>query len=159
MDITLLRDTISGLKLAADISKSFLELKSLSEVQARAIELQSAILAAQSSALEANANQAMMAEEIRSLKEQIERLKAWENEKKRYKLTSAWSNSGVVYALKQSMKKSEPPHMICTKCYEDGRKSILNPVTLGGFISYTCPVCKLQISTGLRGTKIEYAPD
>ena len=64
MDITLIQSTISGLKLAGDIAKSFLELKSISEIQGKVIELQSAILSAQNSALAANAAQATLIEGI-----------------------------------------------------------------------------------------------
>lgn len=160
MDITLIQGTISGLKLASDIAKSFLELKSISDVQGKVIELQSAILSAQSSALAANSDQAAMVEEIRTLKEEIACIKAWETQKNRYKLTTPWNKGSVVYVLKESMKESEPPHLICTKCYEDGRKSILNPIRLNGFAWYACPVCKSQIPTGSRGKpKPEYALD
>ena len=73
---------LSPILSAGDIAKGFLELKSISEVQGRVVELQSAILSAQSSALSANATQAAMIEEIRTLKEEIARIKAWESEKK-----------------------------------------------------------------------------
>ena len=81
MDITLIQSTITGLKLAGDIAKSIYELKSTSDIQGKVIELQSAILSAQSSALAANADQAAMVEEIRTLKEEIARVKAWESQK------------------------------------------------------------------------------
>jgi hypothetical protein len=168
MDISLIQSTISGLKLAGDIAKGFLELKSISDVQGKVIELQSAILSAQSSALSANADQTEMVEEIRTLKEDLARVKAWETQKSRYKLVEPWKtdqshNPGsITYALKESMKESEPPHLICTKCYEDGRKSILNPFKpTDGRVVFTCPVCKLQIPTGNRWTvpQVKYAPD
>ncbi|MDP2029301.1 MAG: hypothetical protein Q8K12_06680 [Thiobacillus sp.] len=160
MDITLIQGTITGLKAAADIAKSLMELKSISDVQAKVIELQSAILSAQSSALSANADQAAMVDEIRQLKDEVACIKAWETQKQRYKLLSPWS-AGVTYALKESMSNSEPPHLICTNCYESGRKSILNPLAgSNGFVSYVCPVCKSQIPTGYRGSPSpEYAPD
>jgi hypothetical protein len=167
MDITLIQSTITGLKLAGDIAKSFLELKSVSDVQGKVIELQSAILSAQSSALAANANETAMVEEIRTLKEELTRVKAWETQKNRYKLVEpwktdqSWNPGSVAYALKESMKESEPPHLICTKCYEDGRKSILNPIKPpDGRTAYACPVCKSQIPTGNKYTipLLEYAP-
>lgn len=160
MNMSLIQGTITDLKAASDIAKSFLELKSIADVQGKVIELQSAILSAQSSALAANSDQATMVEQIRALKEEIASVKAWKAQKQRYKLTALWEGA-VVYALKESMKESEPPHSICTKCYEDGRKSILNPLTLvNGWVAYTCPVCKSQIPTGSRGgITPEYAPD
>jgi hypothetical protein len=160
MDMTLIQGTITGLKTAADIAKSLMELKSISDVQAKVIELQTAILSAQSSALSANADQSAMVDELRKLKEEITRIKAWEAQKQRYKLVAPWSG-GVAYALRQSMSNSEPPHLICTNCYESGRKSILNPISDShAYVSYACPVCKSQIPTGYRGTPTpEYAPD
>jgi hypothetical protein len=168
MDISLIQSAITSLNTVSNIAKSFLELKSISDVQGKVIELQSAILSAQSSALSANADQTAMVEEIRSLKEEIAHIKAWEKEKKRYKLVEPWKNNenwnpgSLAYALKESMKKSEPPHLICTKCYEDERKSILNPFKpTDGRVVFTCPVCKLQIPTGNRWTvpPVKYAPD
>jgi rubrerythrin len=135
-----------------------MELKSLSDVQGKVIELQSAILAAQSNALSANADQAAMVEEIRTLKEEIALVKAWEAQKQRYQLTQFRNGPGVVYALKESMSNSEPAHWICTKCYEEGKRMILQPATVNGFIHIVCPSCKLDISTGMRGiSPPEYA--
>lgn len=151
MDLALIQGTISGLKTAADIAKGLMELKSMADVQTKVIELQSAILAAQSSALAANADQAAMVDEIRALKEEITRVKAWEAQKQRYQLTKFRNGPGVVYALKESMSNSEPPHWICTKCYEDGKRMILHPATVNGFIHIVCPSCKLDMPTGMRG--------
>lgn len=151
MDMSLIQGTISGLKAAGDIAKGLLELKSISDVQGKVIELQSAILAAQSSALSANADQAAMVDEIRQLKEEIARVKAWEAQKQRYKLTSLWEGAVVVYALKESMSESEPPHWICTKCYEDGMRMILQPRKNSAAMTVlSCPHCKSEIHTGHR---------
>jgi len=161
VDLHMIQGTISSLKFAGDVAKSLLELKTLGDVQGKVIELQSAILSAQSSALSANAEQSAMVEEIRKLKEEIASVKAWESEKQRYKLANQWEAGGVAYALKETMANGEPPHLICTKCYQDSKKSILNPISGDkGFISYCCPVCKAQIPTGWRGgVKPEYASD
>lgn len=159
MDMTLIQGTISGLKLASDIAKGFLEIKSISDVQGKVIELQSAILSAQSSALAANADQAAMTEEIRALKEEIARVKAWEAQKNRYKMERPWDGA-TVYALKESMKGSEPPHWICTQCYENGKRSILQyrPGNTG-FSDYACP-CGAAVHSRHRGIfQVQYAPD
>jgi hypothetical protein len=161
MDISLIQGTISSLKLARDITKSLLELKTLSEVQAKVIELQSAILSAQDNAFEANAHQTAMIEEIRNLKEEIARVKAWEEEKQRYKLINPFLGT-VLYALKKECSASEPPHWICTKCYEEGRKSILNPQKKATGYVLVCPRCKCEFhSPHHRGLPPvpEYAPE
>jgi hypothetical protein len=112
MDISLINGTISSLRLAGDIAKGILQLNTLSEVQGKVIELQSAILAAQRCALESNAAQSDMVGEIRALKEEITRIKAWESQKQRYQLTPCIEGAAVVYALKESMCESEPPHCL-----------------------------------------------
>lgn len=157
MDITFIQGTISGLKLAGDIAKSILELKKISEVKDRVIDLQDAILAAQSSALEAHAAQFAMIEEISALKEEIAHAKTWDAEKKRYQLTSPWEGF-VTYAPKESMKGVEPPHWICTKCYEDGRKSILNPrKNSAAYFAVVCPTCGTEVVSPRRNViKAEY---
>jgi len=44
MDMPLIQGTISGFNVVRDIAKSLFELKSMSDVQAKVVELQSAIL-------------------------------------------------------------------------------------------------------------------
>jgi len=145
MDLSLIQGTISGLKVAGDLAKGLLDLKSLADVQGRVIDLQSAILAAQSSALSANADQAAMAEEIRGLKEELARAKDWGREKQRYKLISPWEGA-LLYGLREDRADSEPPHWICTRCYGEGRKSILNSKQKHPHNGVAaCPVCKSEV--------------
>lgn len=124
MDITLIQSAIAGLKTASDIAKGILDLKITTEVGGKVAELQNVILTAQESAFAANAAQSEMAEEIRALKDEMVRIKAWEAQKNRYQMESPWAGA-VVYALKDSMKGTEPHHWICAQCYEDGKRSIL----------------------------------
>lgn len=157
MDITLIQGTIANLKLAGDIAKSLLDIKKATDVGAKVVELQSAILAAQSSALAANAAQFSMVEEIRALKEEVVRVKAWESQKERYVLHSPWSGS-FVYAVKESMKGADSPHWICTACYEKGVRSILQLVgSSSGAALYRCS-CGLDVRCGKSTVHIEYAP-
>lgn len=150
MDMALIQGTISGLKTAADIAKSLMEMKSVSDIQGKVIELQSAILAAQSSALAANADQSAMAEEIRALKEEMARVKAWESQKQRYQLTQFGRESALVYALKKSVSNSEPAHYLCAKCYEDGKRMILQPKQINGFANLSCPSCGIVLAAHQR---------
>ncbi len=160
MDMSIIQGTIAGLKLAGDIAKGLLELKTLSEVRGKVSELQNALLSAQTSAIEANAAQFSMVEEIRALKEEMARMKAWNSEKQRYQLYAPW-NGAVVYALKKTMSNSEPPHWICTNCYEDGKKSILTQqMTTGFVVEFLCPSCGCRLRALERhrhGYPLKYA--
>ncbi len=92
-------------------------------------------------------------------KEDIANMKAWDTEKQRYQLTSPWQGA-VLYSLKESMKGVEPPHYICTNCYHDGAKSILNQEFVGGGkIAFVCPRCKSShqaLGSHSSGFKVEY---
>lgn len=158
MDMALITGTISGLKTASDIAKSFLDIKKINDISGKVAELQAVILSAQSSAIEANSAQFAMIEEIRALKEEMARIKAWDSQKERYILTSPWAGA-FIYSLKESLKESEPPHWICANCYEKGVRSILqergNSKT--GFREFFCS-CGSVIHAHHRGKgyKIEY---
>jgi hypothetical protein len=145
MDMSLIQSTISSLKVASDMAQGFLHLKSVAEVQGKVIELQSAILSAQSGALAANADQAAMAEEIRLLKAALAQMEAWAQEKTRYKL-SAIEPGVFVYALQQEFSAGEPPHWICSRCYNTGSKHVLqNQGEFYGMSEHLCQSCNSKI--------------
>ena len=150
MDIGSIAAAATSIKTIADIIKTLGKMKSIPEVQTAIIELRNEIISAQSNALIAQSEQATMIQKISDLEKEFADMKAWEEEKQRYQLVSPW-NGCVVYALKEQCKKTEPPHWICTKCYEDGRKSILNQHHKpSAFIEFICPVCKAMVQPHSR---------
>lgn len=162
VDIATIQSAVMGMKAAGDIAKSLFQLSSSAEIKAQVIDLQNAILSAQQSAFAAQSQQSAMIQQIDDLKKEIADIKAWEKEKQRYKLMNTpWGAGGVVYGLKESCKETEAAHYICTKCYDDGRRTILQP-TVGdrGFMDMTCGTCKSRIHTSYRGLgPPEYAKD
>ncbi len=168
-DATLIQGAISGMKTAGNIAQSFLELKSLSEVQNRVIDLQSAIMSAQSSALSAQSEQSDMINRIRTLEKEMADIETWEQEKKRYILHKPEYVQGFVYAVKKFVEIPEPAHYICTTCCENGKKSILQPQDIpaapsedGRHVNLVCHVCDLVIKTAYEDSdrfmnNIEYA--
>ena len=102
----------------------------------------------------ANTEQYAAAEELRKLREELQKAKGWEEAKQRYRLFQGQGTNGsVVYALLESKKQEgEPAHYLCANCYEQGRKSILNnSLSTTGFTNWLCPNCKAQFPTGYRG--------
>ncbi len=124
MDMTVIQSTISSIKLAGDIAKSLLEFKTFSDASGKISELNTALMVAQINAIQSQSAQFTMILEIRELKEEIASIKAWEAEKSRYQLKALW-NGFLAYAVKEIMNNGEPAHYICTKCYEDKRRSFL----------------------------------
>lgn len=158
-DMTLIQSAVTGLKTAFDLTQTLVGLKVGAEVNAKAIELQQVVMSAQANAFAAQSQQFTMLEEIRALKEEVARIKAWERQKQRYKLHEPWG-SIFVYALKESMSEGEPAHWICTNCYENSSRSILQFAfnqQIGRH--YSCPTCKAVVSYPLLGDPppIQYA--
>lgn len=150
-DMATLQSAISSLQTAGQIAKAMSELTASIELKAKVIDLQSTILAAQNSALAAHSDQFAMIERIRNLEKEIANVKAWAEEKKRYKMMPPWGNSIlVVYGLKESSKGTDPPHWICAKCYDDGRRTILNPKKGSNNMLLHCPTCRTDMETEYR---------
>lgn len=110
------------------VTKGLQSLKDLAtsgDAQAKISDLYGIIISGQAIAFEDNLKQRALLETIEELKDQIRAMEAWDSEKQRYQLARPWMGA-VVYALKKSASNNEPPHWICTNCYNDGKKSLLN---------------------------------
>lgn len=144
VDMTLLQGAITGLKTAADIAIGLSKLNTMAEVQGKAVELQQIILSAQSSALSAQSEQFALIEHIRTLKEEIASVKAWEEQKQRYHLKK-FPSGALAYSLKPESAHGEPAHCVCAKCYDDGRKTILQESGTDYGTMFSCHQCKTHI--------------
>ena len=151
--LTELMTAASSLATAGKIAMGLINLETTTQVQAKAIELNQLILAAQTELFAANATQTALIDEIRELKDQVVRMKRWEAEKERYELAAPFPGC-MVYALKLSMSNGQTPHYLCTNCYQQGKPSILQgkesrPMKGMGIAcaSYNCPICGLEAVT------------
>ncbi len=160
MDLTAIQAAVTSLKAAADISKSILDIKSTTEIQGKVIELQSALLEAQNCALVATTAQFELQEEIRKLHEELKIVTDWDDQKNRYQLICPWKGPGQIYALKRLEAEGEEPHFLCSNCFHNKKRVILNPTNKGGWVLMACPSCKSTVDTGYRGIgSPEYAED
>ena len=124
----------------------------MSEIQGKVIELQSALLEAQNCALTATASQFELQEKVRVLEAKLKERADWEIQKNRYKLVTPWRGPAQAYALKESHSDEEEPHIVCSTCFHNEEKVILNPIVdKDGIIQMVCPKCKAKMDTGLRG--------
>ena len=73
---------IVGLKSAYDIAIGMSKLNTLSQVQAKSVELGQIIIETQTAVFKAHAAQSAMIEQIRKLKEEIIHIKAWKKLKR-----------------------------------------------------------------------------
>ncbi len=145
-DISFASGLLSSFNAAQGIAKALLELKTISEVQGKVVELQSVIMAAQSSALAAQSEQSVLVQRLEDLEKELARLRTWEGEKARYELKALESGT-FAYAMKRDASNGEPPHWICSRCYNEGKKSILQSEgDQWGCTTHACHLCKSTIS-------------
>ena len=152
MDMGQIASAVSSLKVAGDLAVGLVNLKTMAEVQAKAIELNQKIISAQHDIFAANATQSVLIERVRELEGQIAVMKAWDTEKQRYKLASP-ETGALVYALQRVMSNGEPPHYLCANCFKQGRPSILNdlPKAKERWHYWICPNCESASPTGYSG--------
>jgi len=131
---------LGAIKTAFDLAKGLKDIDNVARRNAAVIELQEKIFAAQSA-------QASLVERVGELEKEVANLKAWEGEKERYQLTEV--GAGVfAYALKPETQSSEPPHLLCQRCYEDRRKSMLQATQRLDMRRrvHICPTCKTELA-------------
>lgn len=152
-DMGAIAAALSSLKAAKDIAESMIGLRDAAAFQGKLIEFQSKIIDANNAAFAAQDERSALLERIRELEKEVADFKAWEAEKQRYQLVAIAPNV-VAYAIKESMRNSEPPHYICANCYNAGKKSYLNQITQGSRVDiYHCNSCgeKLNVHKGGSG--------
>jgi len=134
----------ASLTAAADITKGMVGLRDTTMVQDKVIELQGVILSAQSNALTAQSEQFSLLERIRALEEKVTGFEAWDTEKQKYELKQVHTGA-FAFVLKPEASGGETPHWLCTTCYENNRKSILQAqgrTSDKSFQKYACPTCR-----------------
>ena len=144
MDMLTIDSALTSFKTAVDIIKKLIALKAFSDHQGLLIDLNSAVISAQTITLQFQVENAALVTEKTNLEKELVRLKTWEAEKQRYDLKEVGSRV-FAYVLKESMSRGEPMHWLCSNCYASGIKSVLQ--FTGGAV-YQCPKCRHEISLG-----------
>lgn len=141
-DIALIAGAATSPNTALNLSKTLLGIRDAAGLQAKVIELQGEIMSAQSATFAAQSGQLTLLERIRELEAQVTKLKARNAQKQRYVLQEPVRGK-FVYALKENRCGPEPMHWVCTACYDDGHKSIIQLTNATGEGDhYRCPRCK-----------------
>jgi len=151
MEPLAIQAALASLKVATDISKSILDFKAGGEIQGKVIELQGALMEAQTAAISATTAQFELQERIRALEEELRAANDWGGQECRYVLVCPWGGPAQVYALKRSASEGEEPHFLCSHCFHDRKRVILNPGKRGSWVIMVCPSCKASVDTDYRG--------
>ena len=105
------------------------------------INMQQAVIDAQEMVLAGQATEAKLRFRVQELERQVKGAEKWVKEASRYKLVDLRGNKGMAYALREELStEDEPMHYLCTSCFEDGSKSILQCTGMS-IKPYDCPRC------------------
>lgn len=136
---------LSSLNAATTFLKGLNAAKTEAEINDAKLGLQRSLLSAHQSLFAAQQAEAATATRIGELEAEIMRLKNWEGEKQHYELKSLGLGS-FAYMTKADMRGTEPPHWLCTRCFQDGKKSIVQyqgiPKGEPDNGLHGCPSCK-----------------
>ena len=110
------------------------------ELNVAVINMQGAVMDAQSMTLEAQGEQARLLARIKEVEGEAKRTEHWEKDKARYELTDR--GGPKVYMLrKDSRQEDEPTHFLCPTCYESDVKSILQVCLITSKLNSRCLKC------------------
>lgn len=141
-------DALTALKSASDLVKALVELRDVSLVNSKALELQRQILAAHEGALAAQDAKALLHKRVAELEAEVMRFETWETEKQRYELHKLPPGI-LIYRTKLGMEGAEPAHEICANCYQKRVKSLLHIVSSGnGRTHWKCHECGFDELSG-----------
>jgi len=149
MDGSSILGAMQALQFGAQATNGILALKVGSEVQAKAIELNTQIIAAQGHVMAMQQEYSQALEEVKTLKETIKRLEGIGELKSRYQLSKIASGA-YAYVLTPEAEANEEPHWLCVSCFENGFRSILQFQRLTpdrGSSEHGCPRCKTKVVT------------
>lgn len=152
------RDTINSLATIGKTLAGFIkQLKAdgtdtapmLDQMSEQVRQLQTHILSVQSTAFNLQSENSRLTDHVAKLKAELAKMEDWSAEKEKYKMKAIGGT--MVYALKPDFVNSEPPHWICSFCYDNNQKSVLVPEPkLGprgrGPDSWSCPRCTSKFS-------------
>jgi rubrerythrin len=144
-DLISIKTAFSNIKIASDIIKGILSIKSMTEINEKAIELQGIILSLQDKIFD-------IQKEYSEIYDKYSEISNWtKNIASHYSLYDTGEGK-FVYALKQEfVKPDEPMHWICAQCFNERKKSILQAARKDEFAhSVQCPICKFYVFIELK---------
>jgi DNA-directed RNA polymerase subunit RPC12/RpoP len=142
--------SIGAVKTAFDMAKALQGIHDATQRDRAIIDLQRQILSAQE-------EQFALAARNRELEKEIADLKSWEDEKRRYKMTSLAPNV-IAFAERQDVNDRSPAHYLCANCFAAGRKSFFQQTIRGNRLDrYKCNSCGEEISVTKDGPGHHYS--
>lgn len=141
VDGGMISGAIVSLRTMKDMVTALVELRDYEQRRSAAFDVNNKLIDLQGTVMEVQQENATLLQTVSDLKAELARVSDWNVQKAKYELKA--QGKVLVYAMKESVGSIEPPHSICPKCYQDSKKSILQPEKLfpGGADVLVCHVC------------------
>lgn len=140
-----LNGVVQSVRVVADLIQANKSFRNFNELVSAVAEVNTKLVHFLSIAVEAKEKELTLNRHIEELEKENLKLKDWQREAKRYKLTEI-APSVFARTLKPGMEQSEPAHMLCTNCFYDHPKPILQLHTQGlKTNNYLCQHCGKEI--------------
>ena len=145
MDIVTIGAAVKAARDLYELTKSLRE--SVPAVTEKILELQNRISDVQATVLASQQREFDLTERCRELQEELRRMKDWETEKARYTLRRI-DGLAFVYVPESAppgIDEPEARHWLCTRCFEDGKKSPLQAhpdLVIYSRRQWECPRCR-----------------
>ncbi len=136
---------LTSLKTVIEIATSIRNMSENIELKEKTIEFQNSIIGLQSDIFSIQSEYGKLLDIKDELEKKLIEYENWNKTKSQYELKEV-GHGVFVYASKRDDKSSEPEHWLCTHCFDDRKKSILQKYTTGPKVDFHfCPRCKTEI--------------
>lgn len=143
MDFSSFKDATEALKTVYKGVKELSELQENIQAKQQALDLLGSVISVQQDIIQLQAELSAQQSKMDAIAAENIQLRAWGEDKNRYELHEL-APGAVVYRVSQSHQRTgEPEHYLCTNCYHNNIKAILQANGSVGFQKrFTCHSCK-----------------
>jgi len=144
MAIAEISSLISGIKGTIDITKGLKSAYDANTIFQAQTDILERLFAIQSEALSLQEKHSTLIDEKRELENRIKEFENWSESEIQYSLRKL---TGGVFVIEpnKSHKSPKPKHWLCTNCYGNKKKSILQPARTTHDFFFECLECKNKI--------------
>jgi hypothetical protein len=135
---------LAGIKTFTELTTLILKAKVDSAVREKAIESQAAVISLQTSMMTLQSQYQSLLREKDELEKRLVEIEDWKVEAAKYSLKELVPGA-LVYAPNSDAGDTAPEHWLCTRCYQERKKSILQRTIMPRV--YVCPACQTTVTT------------
>ena len=143
-ELTSLKEFADAMKSLVDVAKGLTSLGLGDKGMARVSAMNSAVIGVQSLAMTIQSEHMALVDRAHQLENEIAALKQWDINRDDYELIMVGGKKASVYKKKISPDAEGEVHWFCQKCFENKRKSSMQPkefIPTGLYRVWACSVC------------------